>query len=103
MIVHSFLIGDSPKYGKNQVLSETLKYNEISKHASAEDIDAANGYNDMHEARNARILRTAKDYIEANGFTNIREEKHYMKPVYRHKWSMVDYKCVRISVVPFKR
>ena len=90
-IIKSFLIGDSPINGKDQVLSADICY-------PWEGCKIA----DEMENRNERIIAEAMQFARQYEFSNIREVRREYKDVYYPKWKMVGRKCVRTRVVPFK-
>ena len=90
IFIKSFLIADSDKYGKDQILSGTIKY-------PWDDCKVAD---DLCRS-NERIIADALSLAEKEGYTNIREVRCYFKEVLYPKWKMVSYRKTREKVVSF--
>ena len=80
IFIESFLIADSDKYGKDQILSGTIKY-------PWDDCKVAD---DLCRS-NERIIADALSLAEKEGYTNIREVRCYFKEVLYPKWKMVSH------------
>lgn len=81
----SFLIGDSEKYGKDQIISDTIKYNK----------------NGLYDSQNERTIAAAREMACRDGFTNIRIVTVYYDAVCIY-CGVIDYKKTRETIKPFK-
>ena len=90
IFIHSFLIADSDKYGKDQILSGTIKY-------PWDDCKVAD---DLCRS-NERIIADALSLAEKEGYNNIREVRCYFKEILYPKWKMVSHRKTREKIVPF--
>lgn len=81
----SYLIADSEQYGKDQIISGTIKYN-------------SKGLYDRH---NERIINEARNVAQKDGFTNVRIVTTYYDAICIH-CGVVSYKKSKETIKPFK-
>ena len=89
-MIHSFLIADHSEYGKDQVISRTIKY----------------PWNDCKvkgelEKENAKIIADALSLAKSEGYYNIREVRKTFKTI----WKNGCYQNIQVGkqkVIPFK-
>ena len=90
IFIHSYLIADSDKYGKDQIISGTIKY----------PWDGCNVADDLCRS-NERVVADALSFAENEGYNNIREVMCYFKEVLIPKWKMIDYRKTKEKIVRF--
>ena len=91
MLRTSYLIADSDKYGKDQIISGTIKY-----------VWDGCMVADEIEAYNERVISAALQFAKENHYTNIREVVSCYKEVFYKKWGLVDKKKVREIIRLFR-
>ena len=90
IFIHSYLIADSSKYGKDQIISGTIKY----------PWDGCKVADDLCRS-NERVVADAISFAENEGYNNIREVLCYFKEVLIPKWKMIDYRKTKEKIVRF--
>lgn len=90
IFIHSYLIADSDKYGKDQIISGTIKY----------PWDGGKVADDLCRS-NERVVADALSFAENEGYNNIREVRCYFKEVLIPKWRMIDHRKTKEKIVRF--
>ena len=90
IFIHSYLIADSDKYGKDQIISGTIKY----------PWDGCKVADDLCRS-NERVVADALSFAENEGYNNIREVMCYFKEVLIPKWKMIDHRKTKEKIVRF--
>lgn len=90
IFIHSYLIADSSKYGKDQIISGTIKY----------PGDGCKVADDLCRS-NERVVADALSFAENEGYNNIREVRCYFKEVLIPKWRMIDHRKTKEKIVRF--
>lgn len=84
-VCRSYLIGDSNVYGKDQVISGIIKYND----------------NGLYDERNKIKINAAREMARVDGFNNIRIVTTYYDAICIY-CGVIDYKKTKTSIKPFK-
>ena len=90
IFIHSYLIADSSKYGKDQIISGTIKY----------PLDGCKVADDLCRS-NERVVADALSFAENEGYNNIPEVMCYFKEVLIPKWRMIDHRKIKEKIVRF--
>lgn len=81
----SFLIGDSEKHGKDQQISDIIKYNKDG----------------LFDAHNERVISEAREMVRRDGYTNIRMVTIWDDAICIY-CGIIGYKRRRETIKPFK-
>lgn len=90
IFIHSYLIADSSKYGKDQIISGNIKY----------PWDGCKVADDLCRS-NERVVADALSFAENEGYNNIREVMCYFKEVQIPKWRMIDHRKTKEKIIRF--